>query len=412
MDSMVMWGRRAARIAGIRVQQALGARVFAVFADEIQQLDVGLAALAQRRFTQGQALTFVLHGLQQPLMDGAEVFGALLRLVQAQVQIRQVVMGDDAGRHRFVGIRPAFEQHLRQGQGLQVSLTGVDQFAQHEAAIGPFDRAFPVLHGEPPKRLRGLHAAGGEFLGVEQLFQLAARQVGVFQGDVDHRAAFLVGLLGDFGGFLVTDDRVERGDQNRVARQRFFEARLVDLEAGDGFVAEQAAGVGQQFDAAQQVLRDDRQHHVQFEIARLAGDGDHRIVADHLRGDHGGGFRDHRIDLARHDRRARLQGFQFDFAEAGQRAGVHPAQVVGDFHQRHSGGFELAGDGDGGVLRADQREQILARGELHVGQLAQLTTETRGELRMCVDPGADRRAALRQGLQAWQQILQMTRCWP
>jgi hypothetical protein len=29
--------------------------------------------------------------------------------------------------------------------------------------------------------LRGLHAAGGELLGVEQLFQLAARQVGVFQ---------------------------------------------------------------------------------------------------------------------------------------------------------------------------------------------------------------------------------------
>jgi hypothetical protein len=29
---------------------------------------------------------------------------------------------------------------------------------------------------------------------VEQLFQPAARQVGVFQGDVDHRTAFFVGF--------------------------------------------------------------------------------------------------------------------------------------------------------------------------------------------------------------------------
>ncbi|MCY1184739.1 hypothetical protein D9M73_254580 [compost metagenome] len=87
-------------------------------------------------------------------MDGAQVLGALLRLVQAQMQVHQVVMGDHAGRHRFIGICPALEQHLGQGQCLQVSLAGIDQLAQHETAICPFDRAFPVLHGEPPKRLR------------------------------------------------------------------------------------------------------------------------------------------------------------------------------------------------------------------------------------------------------------------
>jgi len=83
-------------------------------------------------------------------MDSAEVFRAFLRLVQAQVQVRQVVMGNDASRHRFVSIRPAFEQHLGQGQGLQIGLASVNQLACHKAAIGPFDRAFPVLHGEPP----------------------------------------------------------------------------------------------------------------------------------------------------------------------------------------------------------------------------------------------------------------------
>jgi hypothetical protein len=47
-----------------------------------------------------------------------EVFRAFFRLVQAQVQVRQVVMGNDASRHCFVGVCPALEQHLSQGQGL------------------------------------------------------------------------------------------------------------------------------------------------------------------------------------------------------------------------------------------------------------------------------------------------------
>jgi hypothetical protein len=69
---------------------------------------------------------------------------------------------------------------------------------------------------------------------------------------------------------------------------------------------------------------------------------------------------------------------------------------------------ELAGDGDGGVLRADQGEQVLARRELHLGQLAELAAETRGEFRVRIDPGADGRATLRQRLQARQQSCR----WP
>ena len=75
------------------------------------------------------------------------------------------------------------------------------------------------------------------------------------------------------------------------------------------------------------------------------------VVAHHLRADHHRGFRDHRIDLARHDRTARLQRRQFDFAQARQRPGIHPAQVVGDLHQRHRQRIELARELDRIVLR-------------------------------------------------------------
>ncbi|MNF54407.1 hypothetical protein D3C84_358350 [compost metagenome] len=101
-----------------------------------------------------------------------------------------------------------------------------------------------------------------------------------------------------------------------------------------------------------------------------------------------------------------MQGFQFDLAKAGQRAGVHPAQVVGDFHQRHGSRLQLPGDRDGGVLRANEREQVLARLELNPGQCAQLLAEARRELGVGVDARTHRRAALGQGLQAWLQTLQ------
>jgi hypothetical protein len=41
----------------------MGAWIFTVLADEIQQFDVGLVALAQRRFTQRWRQSRVLHGL-------------------------------------------------------------------------------------------------------------------------------------------------------------------------------------------------------------------------------------------------------------------------------------------------------------------------------------------------------------
>lgn len=62
-------------------------------------------------------------------MDRAKVLGTFLWLVQAQMQVGQVVMGNHADSDGFVGIQPALEEHLGQRQGLQVVLAGIDQVA-------------------------------------------------------------------------------------------------------------------------------------------------------------------------------------------------------------------------------------------------------------------------------------------
>ena len=156
---------------------------------------------------------------------------------------------------------------------------------------------------------------------------------------------------------------------------------------------------------SQQVVGHQRQHHVELEIARLAGDGDRRIVADDLGGHHRSRLGNHRIDLARHDRGTGLQSRQLDLAQASKRTGVHPAQVVGDLHQAHGQRLQLTGQFHRGVLRRHAFEVVLGRFETHAGELREFACHRRTELRISIDAGADGRAAQRQSAHALQAVL-------
>ena len=121
------------------------------------------------------------------------------------------------------------------------------------------------------------------------------------------------------------------------------------------------------------------------------------VVADHLRADHHRRLGDDRIDLARHDRGARLQRRQHDLAESRLRPAVHPAQIVGDLHQADRVGLELAAQLDGGILRRLRGEMIVApRRTGKPVTSRELGRDLRAEFRMGVDAGADCRAAERQ----------------
>src|SRR3546814_4494516 len=88
--------------------------------------------------------------------------------------------------------------------------------------------------------------------------------------------------LGDGRGFFVADDRVERGDQDRVAVERGSHVVAAHLHPGDGGVGEQARDVGQHAYRVEQVRRDQRQRDVELEVAGLPGNRDRRMVAHHL----------------------------------------------------------------------------------------------------------------------------------
>ena len=91
-----------------------------------------------------------------------------------------------------------------------------------------------------------------------------------------------------------------------------------------------------------QVVRYHGHHDVQLKIAALVADCHRYVVANHLSTDHHHRFADDRIDLARHDAGTGLESGHYDLTQASHRAAIHPAQVVGDFHQRRSRCLELA----------------------------------------------------------------------
>ena len=117
---------------------------------------------------------------------------------------------------------------------------------------------------------------------------------------------------------------------------------------------------------------------------------DGRVVADDLRRDLRRGLRQHRVDLARHDRAARLQVGQTDLAESGERARSHPADVVGDLGQRDRDGAQGARRLDEAVACGLGLERVLRRGQrVDTRRLHQLGHHLRAEAVGGVEAGSD-----------------------
>ena len=154
----------------------------------------------------------------------------------------------------------------------------------------------------------------------------------------------------------------------------------------------------------QEVVDDDRFEDVELEIPLRAGDRDRRVVADHLDGYHRHRLALSRIHLARHDRGARLVLRQDQFAEPDARSRAHPADVVGDFHQRDRQRLERSGSRHQRIVRRQRGEFVRRRFERQPGVPA-IFAAAIGELRMGIEPGADRRAADGQFKQVRQNRL-------
>ena len=149
-------------------------------------------------------------------------------------------------------------------------------------------------------------------------------------------------------------------------------------------------------DRLEDVAADHRQHHVELEVARRTAPCHRGVVADDLGARHQGRLGNDGVHLARHDAAPRLEVGEVDLAEAGARAGSHPAQVVGDLRQADRDGPQLARQLDEGVPGALRLEVVARLGEGQAGRRCDFGDHPTTEARRRVDAGPDRRAAERE----------------
>jgi hypothetical protein len=136
--------------------------------------------------------------------------------------------------------------------------------------------------------------------------------------DFPDRLALRVGLLGDRSTLLVADHRVQRSHQDGIALQRLGQTRArLTSKPAIALVRQQRASRWRAAGCSRADCRRSRgSMTLSWKLPGLSGDGDGGVVADHLRCDHGGGFRYDGIDLAGHDAAARLQRRQRDLRQA------------------------------------------------------------------------------------------------
>ena len=172
-------------------------------------------------------------------------------------------------------------------------------------------------------------------------------------------------------------------------------------------LAQHVHGALQQADRVEDLEGDQRLHHVQLQLSAFGCHGQGQVVTDHLECHLVNRFRNHRVDLAGHDRAAWLACRQVDLVDAGAWAAGQQTQVVADLRQLHRGTLEHAGEQHEGAHVGSGFDQV---GRWNHGLAADDGQALYGQglvARVGVDAGADGGAAqVHFGQQLWRQGFQ------
>ena len=138
------------------------------------------------------------------------------------------------------------------------------------------------------------------------------------------------------GGAVVADVRHQRGHQHQRAAPaaRCVRAGVRPRCPSTQWRAKLSIASASRRRLSSTSQRDQRLVDVELELPLAGRDADRHVVPHHLGAHHGQRLDLRRVDLARHDRAARLVLRQLQFAQPGARAAAHQADVVGDLGQR------------------------------------------------------------------------------
>src|SRR5712691_1075585 len=233
----------------------------------------------------------------------------------------------------------------------------------------------------------------GDRARIEQAAERHAVDEAASGDDVAERTAGRQRLLDERGGHVVAEIGRERRRLDQTAPHERGDPRAVDAHALDAPGPQQVKRAGQELEGEGQVVGDEGRHDVELELTRRGAERDRVVIAAHLIARHLHRFRHRRIDLPRHDRRARLDFGELELAEAGVGTGGEEPQVGADLGQVDG---DAAQGGRAGQKRAQapRRRHRTRRGnEATPDQTRELAHDASAEAWMGGDAGPDRGAA-------------------
>ena len=129
---------------------------------------------------------------------------------------------------------------------------------------------------------------------------------------------------------VVTNVRIQRRHKHQTIAHQAFNPLRVRNDADDAVVSEGSARVANQSYRREQVADHHRLEDVELKVAVRASESDGAVISDNLRADHRHRLALRGVDLAWHDRRARLVLREGELAEPRAWPTTKEADVVGD----------------------------------------------------------------------------------
>ena len=138
-------------------------------------------------------------------------------------------------------------------------------------------------------------------LWAESIVELGLGHDLLLKNDVVNAASGLLCLLCNLGAGLVTDVRVEGGNDADGVLHEVYAVVCVCGDAVNALNSESVHYIAHPGDGLGDALYDYRLHNVELELAGLGCECNSGVVSDNLEANLVGNFRDDRVNLARHD---------------------------------------------------------------------------------------------------------------
>ena len=169
--------------------------------------------------------------------------------------------------------------------------------------------------------------------------------------------------------------------------------RRISLQANDTEIGQDTARIRQEVDTLKELVGDQREKGIEFQIPRRTGLGDGGVVCGHRDTGLYHGLGNHGVDLAGHQGGSGLSGGQAQLSQAGLGAGAHQPEVAADLDQVRGACVEDATHLDEGVMILGGIDQVFSTGESHPGDLFEMFGRGEDILARGGEARADRRTA-------------------